>query len=629
MRRRPSQRQGFFLIIVLVVVAVATMAAYSFTDTMLAYDEASHLTSDHVQTQAAVDTGIDFIRLTLSQTADQREAMGGIKENPQMFQAITVVPVTDGGRACNFSVIAPGLDETGRLGGVRFGLQNESARLNVNALITLDKHSSTLMAAVAITSALSGTEASLTGDSGGESTTSDSLASSLLMALPGMTAEAADSILDWLDEDDDPRPYGAELDYYATLPTPYEPTNGPITSVEELLLVKGVTPSMLFGVDVNRNGVVDAAEQQNAVVDINSNAALGWSAYITVHALESNRRRDGSERINLNQDDVEALYDEITAVIDTPEYATYIAAFRLYGQPATNALASAMGAAGDATGGNAGGGNSGGSTRGGTSGGGSTRGGNTGGGNTGGTTGGNSGAGGGSTGGGGTGGGNNGGGNSGGGGNNGQAGGAEVLPWTADVFDDVDLSAGAAVKLTQILDLIDSTVTIGSGDSAKTYASPFTSDPVQMALYMPLLMENFSAQDFDTMPGRININECPAELLYGIPLLDEESANAILEARVEPSQSENRRYETWPLVEGLVSLTQMRSLLPLVTSGGDVYRAQVVGYYEGSATSTRVEAIVDASKINPTILLYRDLSHLGRGFDQSVLGIRNFETTAP
>ncbi len=150
-----------------------------------------------------------------------------------------------------------------------------------------------------------------------------------------------------------------------------------------------------------------------------------------------------------------------------------------------------------------------------------------------------------------------------------------------------------------------------------------------MALYMPLLMENFSAQDFETMPGRININECPAELLYGIPLLDEETANAILEARAEPSQSENRRYETWPLVEGLVSLAQMRSLLPLVTSGGDVYRAQVVGYYEGSATSTRVEAIIDASKINPSIMLYRDLSHLGRGFDQSVLGIRNFETTTP
>ncbi len=158
MRRIHSKRRGFFLIIVLVVVAVATMAAYSFTDTMLAYDEASHLSSDHVQTQAAVDTGIDFIRLTMSQTPDQREAMGGVKENPQLFQAITVVPVTNGGRACNFSVIAPGLDETGRLGGVRFGLQNESARLNVNALITLDKHSSTLMAAVALTSALAGTD---------------------------------------------------------------------------------------------------------------------------------------------------------------------------------------------------------------------------------------------------------------------------------------------------------------------------------------------------------------------------------------------------------------------------------------------------------------------------------------
>ncbi len=605
-----SRRSGFFLIVVLVVVAVATMAAYSFTDTMLAYDEASHLSSDHVQTQAAVDTGIDFIRLMLAQTPDQREAMGGIQENPAMFQAINVVPLSEGGRACNFSVIAPRLDETGRLGGVRFGLQNESARLNINALITLDKHSSTIMAAVALTSALTGDEGQLGTDSetGLGSTTSDSLASSLLMALPGMTVEVADAILDWLDEDDDPRPYGAEVDYYSTLPTPYEPANGPITSVEELLLVKGVLPGMLFGVDANRNGVVDAAEQQSTMVDINSNAALGWSAYITVHALESNRRRDGSQRINLNQDDLEALYEEIAAVIETPEYATYIAAYRMYGQPASGAAGGVL-ATGGAGGGSAGGGS-------GQGGGGSGQGGG-------------SGAGGGNR----DGGGNNGGGGGNGGGGNaggaGQTGNQAVLPWVAEVFDDIDLSAGAAVKLTQILDLIDSTVTIGNGDSAQTYASPFTSDPVQMALYMPLLMENFSAQDFETMPGRININECPAELLRGIPLLDAETADAILEARAEPSQSENRRYETWPLVEGLLSVTQMRSLMPLVTAGGDVYRAQVVGYYEGSATSTRVEAIVDASRINPTILLYRDLSHLGRGFDQGVLGIRNLETTAP
>lgn len=194
-------------------------------------------------------------------------------------------------------------------------------------------------------------------------------------------------------------------------------------------------------------------------------------------------------------------------------------------------------------------------------------------------------------------------------------------------MEEVDLSAGGGTKYTQLLDVIDSTVTIGSGDSAQVYTSPFTSDPIQMALYMPLLMENFSTQAFETMPGRININDCPAELLLGMPLIDEETAMAIVEARAEPTESENRMYETWPLVEGIVTIEQMRSLMPLITAGGDVYRAQIIGYYENAAASTRIEAVIDATSLNPQVIHYRDLSHLGRGFDAAVLGIRNATIT--
>ncbi len=592
-------RGGFFLIIVLVVVAVATMAAYSFTDTMLAYDEATHLSSDRVQTQAAVDSGVEAVRMILAQSPEIRESFGGIKENPTLFQAVNIVSPIDGGRACNFSILAPGLDETGRLGGIRFGLQNESAKLNVNALVTLENNSSALMAIVTAATAESSEEG-----------TSDSLASSLLLALPGMTTDVADCILDWLDEDDEPRPYGCEVEYYSTLPTPYEPANGPISSVEELLLVRGVTPSLLFGVDVNRNGVVDAAEQQSALVDINSISSLGWAAYITVHGLESNRKSDGTARVNLNQDDVELLFEEVATVIENEDYSTFIAAFRLYGQ-ASGSVASAV--IGQATGTESSGSSSG-SSSGGSSGGGSSTSqflSQPGAGSTdvfaNGSSGNNSN----ST-------------------DSGNSSGGQTstsnrppLPWTADVFEQVDLSAGAAVKYSQLLDLIDATVTIGNGDNAQVYTSPFTSDPVQMVLYMPLLMENFSTQDFETMPGRININDCPAELLLGIPLLDEDTANAIIEARAEPSDSENRLYETWPLVEGLVTLDQMRTLTPLVTAGGDVYRAQIIGYYEGNAASTRIEAIIDASDVLPRVIHYRDLSHLGRGFDQAVLGLRN------
>jgi hypothetical protein len=77
------------------------------------------------------------------------------------------------------------------------------------------------------------------------------------------------------------------------------------------------------------------------------------------------------------------------------------------------------------------------------------------------------------------------------------------------------------------------------------------------------------------------------------------------------------------MVEGIVTLDQMRQLLPLWTGGGDIYRAQIVGYFETIGASHRSEVIIDATTVNPKIVSWRDLTHLGRGFDLSVLGMRS------
>lgn len=56
-----------------------------------------------------------------------------------------------------------------------------------------------------------------------------------------------DSIQDWRDEDKAHRLNGAEDDYYRSLPEPYECRDGDFESVEELLLVRGVTREIFFG----------------------------------------------------------------------------------------------------------------------------------------------------------------------------------------------------------------------------------------------------------------------------------------------------------------------------------------------------------------------------------------------
>lgn len=54
----------------------------------------------------------------------------------------------------------------------------------------------------------------------------------------------ADSILDWIDEDSLHRLNGAEDNYYRGLTPSYGAKNGPMDSIEELRLVRGVTPEI-------------------------------------------------------------------------------------------------------------------------------------------------------------------------------------------------------------------------------------------------------------------------------------------------------------------------------------------------------------------------------------------------
>ena len=63
-----------------------------------------------------------------------------------------------------------------------------------------------------------------------------------------------DSILDWRDKNDLHRINGAEDDYYESLPNPYPCKDGPFDTIEELMLVRGVTPSIFYGSYVTSEG---------------------------------------------------------------------------------------------------------------------------------------------------------------------------------------------------------------------------------------------------------------------------------------------------------------------------------------------------------------------------------------
>lgn len=93
------------------------------------------------------------------------------------------------------------------------------------------------------------------------------------LGLPGETANTiVDSILDWKDADDLHRLHGAEDTYYQSLPVPYKAKNDKFDTLEELLLVRGVTPEILFG-GGSRPGLINFLTVYSKESKINLNAA--------------------------------------------------------------------------------------------------------------------------------------------------------------------------------------------------------------------------------------------------------------------------------------------------------------------------------------------------------------------
>lgn len=518
MSSHASRRHGLVLILVLIVIAMLALGAYSFTGLMLAHHEAAIITGRQAQARSLVDSGVTAVQLFLSQSVADRNDNGGIYDNSQRFRGAVVLQNDDpNDRGC-FSVVSPNLDSEGNMSGVRHGLEDESTRLNLNVLLILDKQAP------------------------GSGRT-------LLMALPGMTEDIADAILDWLDPDDDQRELGAEVDYYSSLDPPYGPKNGPVDTVEELLLVRGVTPQLLFGSDINRNGQVD---QHELMQEATSSATdpRGWSAYLTLYSVEWNITPEGQPKVYLNTNDLNKLVDDLSAAGFAEEWITFIVAYRQAGPS-----------------------------------------------------------------------------NSGGGGNNNQA--TVNTPTSQTQGGQLNMDLQPSTPIGSLLDLVGAQVQytfqqpIGTtaAPTSTTLNSPFTD--TGLAAYLPQLMDYATVNPAATIPGRININQCSATVLRGVPGMPADVADKILAQRTVDSASADpsRKYETWILSEGLVTLPQMKALMPFITGGGSAYRCQVVGYFQGGQAASRAEVVFDATSPLPRIVLWRDLTHLGRGYSLDTLGL--------
>jgi len=141
-----------------------------------------------------------------------------------------------------------------------------------------------------------------------------------------------DSIMDWRDANDLHRPNGAEDDYYQSLEPPYNCKDGDFDTVDELLLVRGVTPELFYnGLEQLVSVLPDSKTEDHDFDRININAApeamLGRLPGMTPELVEAvqdfRREADFRSRAHLVNILGSSVYGKIARYITLDALAYY------------------------------------------------------------------------------------------------------------------------------------------------------------------------------------------------------------------------------------------------------------------------------------------------------------------
>jgi competence ComEA-like helix-hairpin-helix protein len=216
---------------------------------------------DRIQAHYLAVAGIEKAKALLYQDARERSRSGRhhsgeLYDAPEQFRDVAF------GRG-QFRVFCRGREEEG--GGLRYGISDEESRLNVNVASAEE-----------------------------------------LGKLYGMTPDVVAAILDWRHADNTATPGGAEWEYYASLQPPSQPRNGPLQTVRELLMVRGVSRELLLGSDAHQNGLL-ATEGDDRDESSLGNLDTGWAGLLTVDSSVKDITASGGDRVNIQSADERSL----------------------------------------------------------------------------------------------------------------------------------------------------------------------------------------------------------------------------------------------------------------------------------------------------------------------------------
>ncbi|HUQ70926.1 MAG TPA: hypothetical protein VM165_15465, partial [Planctomycetaceae bacterium] len=182
----------------------------------------------------------------------------------------------------------------------------------------------------------------------------------------------------------------------------------------------------------------------------------------------------------------------------------------------------------------------------------------------------------------------------------------------------MDLSKGGQTQIKSIWELIGSTtakVRVGTVD--QEIPSPWPADTGSLPALLPALLDVLSISADEYYEGRINVNQARREVLIGLPNMTDSLADSIvIGQQVDPAALSARTTTGWLFTDGLVDIWAMRELDKFLTARGDVYRAQILGFFDGGGPVARIEVVVDGTQMPPRVVFCRDLNDLGRGYSR-------------
>ncbi|HKI36085.1 MAG TPA: hypothetical protein VKA46_29785 [Gemmataceae bacterium] len=560
-----SPRRGIALVAVLIVIAVLALAAYRFSDLMTAEAQAADSYTRSVKAHGFADSGVNyFAALIASDPTGQNGLLGNPFSNTSMFQGIQLGDDSNPRQRGRFSIVSPLDPDTATSGSgsggqaFRYGVIDESSKININALFKLDSSGQTLY--------------------------------NTLMQLPNMTDDVANSIVFWVDPSATPRSSGAtDQDYMAMTPS-YHAKNAPLDSIEELLYVRGVTPQLLFGNDTKRNGQADpSAGDGTGTLD------LGWFPYLTMYSREMNVSSQGNPRIWVNDPNLQALATNLTNAGFDDTISAFILAYRMYG-------------AANASSGSGSGGNSSGTMGGMTS---TTTTTTAGGGTTilstitakpttGSSTA------------------KSGSGNSGStqplttaalGNLQTQGGGKTISSLYALVNAQVTIPASSPQDQATTY-----TSPMTDSSSIKQYL------PQVLDQLTTSQSPNLPARiNINTAPNAVLSALSTGSSSASTPILDPGTVQMILSTRppLDATGAPDAIFQTpaWLITEANLPVATVQQLDQYITARSQVYRIQSLGHFDGGGPTARVEAVIDFNGGRPRVVYYRDLTSLGKGFD--------------